>query len=276
MAGVSLENLVPGLYGWFQSPPGHGRANAGVILDDDGATVIDSLCTAGQWEPFATEVEALGFPIRRLVLTSSNAEFAGGSARFKLAAVYGRAQCSTHLDQPADPDLLRRFYPAVADQIGDEFPTRPVSHVVTAAAYLTPAVAAVPLQGQQLENLVVVAPGAGVVFAGAMAAFGLTPNAAQGDPAAWADSLDDLLELAPVVVPGHGPVGGEEEVRDLQAYLRACVEAGGDPGKFPTGPWDRWPGREWDVVNIERAALLERGVDDIPPSLLARLGLAPS
>ena len=41
--------------------------------------------------------------------------------------------------------------------------------------------------GQQEENLVAVVSGAGIVFAGAMASFGVTPNASQGDPARWAD-----------------------------------------------------------------------------------------
>jgi len=87
------------------------------------------------------------------------------------------------------------------------------------------------------------------------------------------DALDDLLALAPVVVPGHGPIGGEEEVRDLQRYLRACVTADGDPARIPPGPWDRWTGREHDAVNVERAAMLARGDDGIPPTLLRRLGL---
>jgi hypothetical protein len=108
-----------------------------------------------------------------------------------------------------------------------------------------------------------------------MCAFGVAPLAHQGDPAAWADQLDELIALAPVIVPGHGPIGGEEEVRELQAYLRACVAADGDPSRIPPGPWDAWLGREHDVVNVERAAMLARGDDGVPPSLLRHLGLAP-
>jgi glyoxylase-like metal-dependent hydrolase (beta-lactamase superfamily II) len=119
---------------------------------------------------------------------------------------------------------------------------------------------------------VAVVGGAGVVLAGAMASFGVTPNAAQGDPARWADQLDDLIELGPIVVPGHGPIGGEEEVRALQAYLRAVVAAEGDPRRLANGPWRDWPGHEWDEPNVERAALLAAGRDEPPPSLLRRLG----
>lgn len=270
-----MDVLVPGVLAELAPVPGHGAANAAVVVDADGITVVDTLMVRSQWEPFGAAVDAIGSPVRRVALTSSNVEFAGGTTRFRLAAVYGRPQASTHLDQPADPQLFRRLHPAFAGEFDDEFRTRPVSHVVDAPVQLTPAVALVPMSGQQEENLVAVLPGAAVVLAGAMCAFGVTPNAAQGDPARWADELDRLAELAPVVVPGHGPVGGEEEVRELQAYLRACVAAEGDAARLGDGPWRRWSGAaEWDAVNVERAALLADGRDEPPPTLLRRLGLA--
>jgi glyoxylase-like metal-dependent hydrolase (beta-lactamase superfamily II) len=268
-----VDLLVPGVYAQLAGAPGHGATNAGVIVDDDGITVVDTLMVPAQWEPFAAEVSALGRPVRRVVLTSSNIEFSGGTAGFRLAGVYGRPQASAHLDQPADAELFRRLHPAFADQFDDEVSTRPVSHVIDAPVQLTAACAVYPLAGQQAENLVAVVAGAGVVFAGAMASFGVTPNAAQGDPALWAEQLDDLLELGPIVVPGHGPIGGEEEVRDFQAYLRAVVAADGDVSRLGTGPWSSWSGREWDQPNVERAALLAAGRDEPPPTLLARLGL---
>lgn len=124
------------------------------------------------------------------------------------------------------------------------------------------------------ENLVAVVPGAHILFAGAMCSFGATPLCWQGDPARWADELDRLLELAPVIVPGHGPVGGEEEVRALQAYLQACVAAAGDPAAIGPGPWDEWSDRDHDVVNVERAAMVAAGDDGVPPSMLRLAGLA--
>jgi glyoxylase-like metal-dependent hydrolase (beta-lactamase superfamily II) len=268
-----MDLLVPGVYAHLAAAPGHGATNAAVVVDEDGITVFDTLMVRSQWEPFVAEVEALGRPVRRVVLTSSNIEFAGGTPGFRLAGVYGRPQASAHLDQPADPDLFRRLHPQFAEELDDETTTRPVSHVIDAPVQLTPACAVLPFSGQQEENLVGVVAGAGVVLAGAMASFEVTPNASQGDPGRWADQLDELIDLGPIVVPGHGPIGGEEEVRALQAYLRAVVAADGDVTRLEPGPWTAWAGREWDEPNVERAALLAAGRDEPPPSLLRRLGL---
>ena len=69
-------------------------------------------------------------------------------------------------------------------------------------------------------------------------------------------------------------MGGEQQVRELQAYLRACVDAHGDVHAIPPGPWDAWLERERDVINVERAAMLARGDDQIPVSMLQAMGLA--
>ena len=60
----------------------------------------------------------------------------------------------------------------------------------------------------------------------------------------------------------------------LQAYLYACADADGDPGAIPPGPWDRWADRHLDEINVERAAMLARGDDGVPSSMLRLAGLA--
>ena len=270
---MPLDLLDAGVYAWLQVPGGRGRPNAGAVVDADGVTVIDTLMTPDQFEPFAGAVEGLGLPVRRAVLTGSSIEQAGGTGRFKLAAIYGSPQASVHLDQPPNADSWSALYPDHADSF-DDVATRPVSHVVASDVQLTAAVAVLTTGGQMAENLVALVPGAQLLFAGAMCSFGAAPLCWQGDPARWADELDRLAELAPVVVPGHGPIGGAEEVRALQGYLRACVAARGDVGRLGTGPWDDWRDREHDVVNVERAALLADGEDAVPPSMLRLAGLA--
>lgn len=278
----ALVAIADDVFVWQQEPASHDHANAGVVVDDDGITVVDTLMAASQTTPLEAALERFGVPVKRAVYTSSHIEFVGGSPAFWLAARYGRSQTSALLDQPASIPVLQKLHPAYADELEllAERPTRPVSHTVDVSAYLTASHLVVPTAGQMLENLVVLVPeavtaaGPGVLFAGAMASFGVTPNAFDGDPGAWADALGDLAELAAVVVPGIGPAGGSDELIALQAYLYACVDAEGDPAGIPPGPWDRWTDRHLDEVNIERAALLAAGEHGVPPSMLRLLGLA--
>jgi cyclase len=272
MAG-ELALLADGVYAWLGEGDRHGATNAGVIVDDDGITVVDTLLAPSQWGPLGDAVDVLGARVPRCVLTSSHLEFVGGTTRFPIAGRYGSAQTSAHLDQPLNLDAARRLFPEHADELV-ELTTRTISHVVREAAWISATAIAVPLGGQQRENLVVQVPHANVCFAGAMASFGVTPLCFDGDPAAWADALDRLLELAVVIVPGTGPVGGVEEVRALQGYLRACVDASGDVARVASGPWDAWPERRFDPINVERAALVAGGrEDEVPRSMLGLLGL---
>ena len=131
-----------------------------------------------------------------------------------------------------------------------------------------------PASGHTAGDLLVLVADTDVCFAGDLCFFGVTPLAFQGDPAQWADVLDVVVELADVIVPGHGPIGGEAEVRDLQGYLRACVAANGDVHAIAPGPWDSWIDRDRDAINVERAALLAHGDDVLPPSMLKAIGQA--
>lgn len=268
---ASLTALAPGVYAWLEEPHAIGRPNAGVVVDQDGATVVDTLMVPSQSARLAGAVSELGRPVPRVVLTSGHIQFAGGTSQFRLAAVYGSALTSAHLDQPPNIDAYKAFMPEFAEEF-EGLETRPVSHVVDDAVMLTPAVEVIPVAGHTPGNLMVRVPAAGILFAGGMCSFGVTPLAFQGDPGAWAQALTAVADLAETIVPGHGPVGGPAQVSELQAYLTACVDAHGDPGAMPAGPWDRWADRHLDAINVERAALLSRGEDRIPPSMLRAIG----
>ncbi|MCX7619429.1 MAG: hypothetical protein N2037_01115 [Acidimicrobiales bacterium] len=268
----SLHELGDGVYTWLASPAGHGMTNAGVVVEDDGITLVDTLLVPSQAQRLAESLEPFGRPIKRVVYTSSHIEWVGGSAVFWMAARYGRSQTSALLDQPPNPEAFKRLHPLWAAEL-EEITTRPVSHTVDTAAWLTPRLCAVPQSGQQLENLVAVVPDNDVLFAGAMCCFGVTPNAFDGDPHVWADSIGELAELATTVVPGIGPIGGADELLIQQAYLYACVEAACNQTPIPAGPWDTWVDRHLDEVNIERAARLAVADRGVPQSMLRLLGL---
>ncbi len=271
-----VEQLGDGIFAWIQPHGDDGVANAGVIVDDDGITVIDTLMVRSQWEVFARSVARLGAPVRRVLLTHAHIDQVGGTTAFKNAAVYGSQQTSDLLDQPMNFEAYKSFMPRFADEFDDlaQVGTRTVTHVIDAPARISARAEVLPAPGHTAGDLMVLVEDSDVCFAGDLCSFGVTPLGFQGDPATWADVLDVVAELAETIVPGHGHVGRAQDVADLRAYLRACVEANGDPSAIPPGPWDSWRERRHDAINVERAALLAHGDDQIPPSMLRAIGLA--
>jgi len=128
---VAAQRVSAALGAWMPS----GYSNAGVVVDDDGLTVVDTLMVRSQWEPFAEAVHALDRPVRRIVLTHAHVDHVGGTKAFPHAAVYATPVTSALLDQDMPIDAYKAFMPAFADEFDElaEIGTRPASHLVDGA-----------------------------------------------------------------------------------------------------------------------------------------------
>ena len=272
----TLHPLADGVLVWLQPGGETGVSNAGVVVDDDGLTIVDTLMVRSQWEPFAAAVAQLGAPVRRVVLTHAHVDHVGGTTAFPGTSVHASPFTRSVLEHAMPVGAYKAFMPAFSDAFDDLAATglRGVTDLVENATSLTPRVEILPASGHTAGDLVVLVDDADVCFAGDLCFFGVTPLAFQGDPAMWADALDGVAQLATTIVPGHGPIGGEHEVRDLQSYLRACVDAHGDTRAIPAGPWDDWIERDRDAINVEKAAMLAAGDTGMPPSMQRAIGLA--
>ena len=269
---MPIIEVAEGVLAWIETAPRVGAPNSAAVVEPDGITVVDAGVVPSRIAPFAAELAALEIPIRRLVCTSSHLEHVGGSTEYRLAAVYGSPEISAHLEQPPNTTAYQHLYPEHGHELA-ELVTRKVTHVVGEPAWISARVVAVPVGGQIGENLVVQVPDVGVVLAGAMCSFGVTPVGFGGDPRTWVEGLELVLGWGSIVVPGHGPVGGEPEIRAQQNYLRACVAADGRLEQLADGPWADWASPEFHAANVERAAMMAAGDPSPPPSILALMGL---
>ncbi len=275
MSPNSLEPVGDGVFAWLPTGARVGVANAGVVIDDDGITVVDALMVRSQWEPFRKAVSAMGRPVRRLILTHGRIDVVGGSTAFPNAAVYAAPATSDVLDLAMPIAAYQHFMPEFADEFEDlaETGTRAVTHLIDGPAQLTERLEVLPAHGYSAGDLLVLVGDSDVCFAGGLCSFGVTPLAFEADFPAWIDVLDVIGELANVIVPAHGAIGGAAEIGVLIDYLRACLDAAANRSNIATGPWDAWVDRSNDTINIERAAMLASGHDGIPTAMLRAMGM---
>ena len=193
---LTLHELADGVFVWLQPGGESGVSNAGVVVDEDGLTVIDTLMVPDQWRPFAEAVQRLGLPVRRVVLTHAHIDHVGGTSAFRSAKVLASPLTSELLDQTMPLDAYKAFMPAFRDGFDElaAIGTRPVSHIVDDAAALTPRIEVLPASGHTAGDLVVLVDDADVLFAGDLCFFGVTPLAFQGDVAQWAAVLGAIGE----------------------------------------------------------------------------------
>ncbi len=118
-------------------------------------------------------------------------------------------------------------------------------------------------------------PDVRVVFAGDIVFNGVTPIMWAGPVDNWLAALERIELLEPdVVVGGHGPPCGLDEVRTLRDYWTALSEAVAESGgaapaevaerlvtspAYAAAPWGRWRDPERTLVNVARIAATSSG-----------------
>jgi glyoxylase-like metal-dependent hydrolase (beta-lactamase superfamily II) len=114
-------------------------------------------------------------------------------------------------------------------------------------------------------DVIVYLPDHSVVFAGDIVFWKCTPIGWEGKHAKWIEALDLMVSFEPeVVVPGHGPLCGVEEVKELRAYFefvysesKRFFDEGLDPleasKKIDLGPYAEWTEPERLCFNVHRA-----------------------
>jgi cyclase len=105
-------------------------------------------------------------------------------------------------------------------------------------------------------------PESKTLFAGDIAFFYAMPFAAAGKVSGWLQVLDRVKELdIELIVPGHGPVGGKQELEDEREYFEFVMEQArryfgeGLPveraaEEIDLGAYADWPESERFIANL--------------------------
>ncbi len=286
-----LIPLAEGVYACVHKPGGGALSNAGIIDLGDRTLVVDAMGTlAGGRELRATAEALFGRPVSALVLTHHHDDHWVGVSAFgsetlflctelvRAACVpYGAELAEEYKDRAAWEDELR----GLEERLATEEDERRLVGLRNGIAHLRITMAELedwkpryadatfsgPLTfrgssrnaevrtlgaGHTPDDVAVVLPEEGIAFMGDMGFFRTQPYLADCDPDGYRRQLRGFLEAGlPILVPGHGPVGGRVDVEAELSYLdvmerlvREVVARGGslDEAKkieLPA-PFDGW------------------------------------
>ncbi|NLT07554.1 MAG: MBL fold metallo-hydrolase [Solirubrobacterales bacterium] len=244
----------PGVHAWLQPNGDLGESNAGLVVGDGAAVLVDAL-----WDERLTRRmlqgarELTDAPLTAAVLTHGDGDHCYGAHLLGEVETVATAAAAAQIaeERPAALAALQRAAAAgtaVARLPGAE---RALGDAAVVARYvarkfgpyrfagLAPPPAPRRTFSGELEltaggrtarlvevgpahsagDLIVHVPDAAVVFAADVAFVGVTPIAWAGPIDNWRRALELVLSLEPAaIVPGHGPVCGAAELEALLRY----------------------------------------------------------
>jgi glyoxylase-like metal-dependent hydrolase (beta-lactamase superfamily II) len=209
--------------------------NVGVVLGTAGAVVVDTRASHLLADELRSELRDLTRePVAAVVNTHHHWDHTFGNARFVPAPIWGHRRCAERV--LADGDAMRRRVIDEAPEAAEQLE----SVVLTPPNRVFEEAAQIDLGDRQLElsflgrghtdnDIVIVVPDVGVLFAGDLLENDAPPGYGDAYPAAWATAVTErLLPLVTaVVVPGHGNVGDHAFALAQAEDLRAMAALGG-------------------------------------------------
>ncbi len=282
---MELRPLARDVYACLQEDRGLGYSNSGLV-NRGGGLVVDTFWDLPHTRRLIeTYAGVWPGPARRVVNTHHNGDHCWGNQLFEGAEIIGHRECRDRFEADGSPEGLQALKglaarpdappgaASLARRLADwDFtgialtpPTTVVEDrldldldgVAARILYVGPAHTA--------GDVIVHLPEEGVVFAGDVLFRLCTPIGWEGTFAQWGRALDTIVELgAETIVPGHGPLCGDEGPKEMKAYLEyvrneserfreAGLTALEAAKKIDLGPYADWTEPERLYFNVARA-----------------------
>jgi cyclase len=235
-----LAEVGAGFYAYLQPDGSWGWSNAGLVVDSGQTLLIDTLFDLQLTERMLAEMRTAvpaAARIDTLVNTHANGDHCYGNQLLGGARILASEQTAAEMAEL--PPAAMAALVAQAPQMGalGEFFLRcfgsfqfdgiePTLPSETFSGELEIGVGDVRLAlievgpAHTRGDTLVYAPAARVLFSGDILFARAHPIAWAGPISHWIAACETILELDPeVIVPGHGPLAGVDDVRELKAYF---------------------------------------------------------
>ncbi len=281
---TGLTKLAKGVFAYIQATGESGVSNAGLLIGDRSATLIDTLMVPSLNGPFLESIrKATSLPVRQIIHTHHHIDHIGGDFLFPDAEVMvHKAARERILRSGALKPLFSKFMPRFAEEFEFLEITPPtITFESDLSVYLGSREVQLIVMGPAHTpgDVGVYLPEEKILFSGDIAFFYVTPLAHEGTLRGWVKACERILQMdVEIIVPGHGPVGTKEDVKLVREYLLRLQDEGGkalDAGYGPLeagkkvnlGPYGEW--REWQraLINVYRWDLERKNQLDAPTDI---------
>jgi len=264
---TGLREVARGVYAYVSPTGDSGLTNAGLIVGERVAAVVDTLLAPSLTRAFADALrKATDLPVTRVINTHHHHDHTGGNWAFPDATRYSSAAARDLLIRKGKP---MEVYRALLPRFAAEF--EPVEILLPDVTFEGPwsihdgrreirIIPAAP--AHTWGDVMVYLPAEKVLFAADVAFHYVTPLVSEGSIEGWLRACDAVLALdADVIVPGHGPIGTRNDFELMRGYWLLLRKEGGrslDKGMPPAeaaraldlGPykeWVAWPRTLWNL-----------------------------
>jgi glyoxylase-like metal-dependent hydrolase (beta-lactamase superfamily II) len=227
------------------------RVNAGLVVGERAALVIDTRASVRQGLELRAAIGRMT-PLPQIVVnTHHHYDHVFGNAAFATAEIWGHERCVARMLEEAETirAALARAMPERAVEYA-ETPTVPPNRTLHDRATIDLGGRTVEFvhfgRGHTDNDVVVIVPDAGVVFAGDLVEEGAPPSFEDSYPMDWPGTLGRLLRRADgQIVPGHGGVVDrdfvEGQIGELDALAtlarRVRLKGGSAEDALPDSPF---------------------------------------